>query len=394
MELKSFNGLRNDRPVERFDAADLSVASNVNIDNSGALSRRPGYTVVSTVPAGAKHSLWSDELGTIGLYVSGTVLYSIAGVALMTDLTAGLPMAYHRELDRVYLTNGAQSGVLENGTVRSWGLPVPPAPAVSLIVGDMPAGAYQYTMTYVRNDGQESGAALAGRITVPEGGGLSFVLPVASDPSVTLKVVYLSTPNGDAKYQALVVPNADTVATYTNNATELVTPLITQFLSGPPAGHLVRSYRGHMYVAVSDTLYPSEPYAYELFDLRKGIPLDGRITLFEALADMDGSGIFVGTDRTCGVLVGKGLSDFEYVKKTGYGAIAGTSVLVDGSLYGDNSLGARQLPMWLTTQGVCVGLPRMEIRNLTRTRYTIAASGRGAGVFIPTSNRLILTSNL
>jgi len=391
MKLASFNGLRNDIPVERFGEADLSVASNVDIDGSGAISRRDGYVIVT---AGAKHSLWADELGTIGMYVSGTVLYSIAGVALMTGLTAGLPMAYHRELDRVYFSNGTQSGVLDNGVVRSWGLPVPPTPAVTTTVGNMPAGSYQFTMTYFRNDGQESGAALAGRITVSEGGGLVFTLPVSSDATITQKGVYLSTPNGDTKYLALVVPNAQTTATYTNDAKELVTPLVTQFLSAPPAGVLIRSYRGHVYVAVGDTLYPSEPYAYELFDLRKGIPLDGRVTLFEALEDVDGSGIFVGTDRTCGILVGKGPADFEYVKKTGYGAIIGTSVLVDGSLYGDGSLGERRIPMWLTVQGVCVGLPRMEIRNLTRARYTMTPSGRGAGVFNPQSNRLILTSNL
>ncbi|MFA6063812.1 MAG: hypothetical protein WC736_14590 [Gallionella sp.] len=394
MEIKSFNGLRSDRPVERFDPADLSIATNVDIDNSGAISRRDGYAIVGSVPAGAKHSLWADDSGTIGLYVSGTVLYSIAGVALLTGLTAGLPMAYHRELDRVYFSNGAQSGVLDNGVVRSWGLPVPTTPAVTLTVGNMPAGGYQFTLTYFRNDGQESGAALSGRVAVPEGGGLVFTLPVSSDPTVTTKGVYLSTPNGDVKYLALVVPNATTSVSYTNDAKELVTPLITQFLSGPPAGHLIRSYRGQVYVAVDDTLYPSEPYAYELFDLRNGIPLDGRVALFEALDDVDGSGVFVGTDRTCGILVGKGPADFEYVKKTAYGAIVGTSVRVDGSLYGDNSLGARQLPVWQTTQGVCVGLPKMSIRNLTRTRYTVAATGRGAGIFIPASNRLILTSNL
>lgn len=392
MELRAFSGLRNDRPVERFESGDLSVAQNIDIDNSGAISRRSGYTLRS---AGAKHSLWSSDDEALALYVDGTTLVRLnadmSSTVLMTGLTANLPMAYWKALDRVYFTNGQQSGVLDNGAVRSWGLATPLAPAVSVTVGAMPAGTYQYTMTYFRNDGQESGAALASAVTVPEGSGLIFVMPVSTDPTVTLKAIYLSTPNSEVMYQAVVLPNATTSTTYSESTAELNLPLVTQFLAPPPAGQIVRDYRGVMYVASGDAIYPSEDYAYELFDYRKAIPFDGRVTLFESI---DNDGVFVGTDRTCGVLVGKGIADFEYVPKVNYGAIEGTSVRADGSLFGDDSAGARLLPVWLTAQGVCVGLPQMEVRNLTRTRYRIAASGRGAGVFLPVSNRLILTAAL
>ncbi len=442
MEFRAFTGIRNDRPVERFDPNDLSVAQNIDIDNSGAISRRPGYTLRA---AGAKHSLWSDDDETIVLYVSGTSLMrlnaDLSGTVLMTGLTAGLRMAYWKALDRVYFTNGQQSGVLDNGTVRSWGLAVPPQPSVSIIAGAMPAGSYQYTVTYFRNDGQESGAALAGKIDITATGslqpyspvpnqyglhggpvyvgqssggqpaatysatpaeiindsgigGLMFSLPVSSDPTVVSKGIYISTRNSEVMYLAMVVPNSAASASYTESTAELNLPLVTQFLTPPPAGHIVRDYRGVMYVASGDTIYPSEEYAYELFDSRKGIPLNGRVTLVEAMDNTDGNGLFIGTDRACGILAGNGIADFEYVPKMNYGAIEGASVRVDGSLYGDDSAGARILPMWLTTQGICVGLPNMEIHNLTRTRYRIAASGKGSGVFLPGPNRLILTAAL
>lgn len=395
MEFRAFTGIRNDRPVERFDPSDLSVAQNIDIDNSGAISRRAGYTLRM---AGAKHSLWSDDDETIALYVNGTSLMrlnaDLSGTMLMTGLTAGLRMAYWKALDRVYFTNGQQSGVLDNGIVRSWGLAVPPAPGVSVTVGAMPAGSYQYTVTYFRSDGQESGAALASAVTVPDGSGLTFVMPTSSDPTVVSKGIYISTPNSEVMYLAAVVPNSTMSTTYTESTAELNLPLVTQFLAPPPAGQIVRDYRGVMYVASGDAIYPSEEYAYELFDLRKAIPLNGRVTLVEAMDNTDGNGLFVGTDRACGILAGNGIADFEYVPKMNYGAIEGTSVRVDGSLYGDDSAGARILPMWLTTQGVCVGLPNMEIHNLTRTRYRIVASGKGSGVFLPGPNRLILTAAL
>ena len=139
-------------------------------------------------------------------------------------------------------------------------------------------------------------------------------------------------------------------------------------------------------------LYPSEEYAYEWFDLRKGIPFDGRITLFAALEDTREPGVFIGTDRSCGVMMGRGPGEFTYTPKVSYGAIEGSMVMVDGSLYADDSARARMLPMWLTPYGICSGVPGMEIRNLTRTTYSFPVGGRGAGLFIPGPNRLILSS--
>lgn len=405
MEYREFTGLRNDRPVERLSPADLSVAQNVDIDNSGGIALRTGFTLVPTVAAGAKHSLWSDDsaLWTDGwegeaYYVQGSSLYvinpNLSSSAVMTGLTPNAPMFYKRVLDRVYFSNGAQTGIFENGIVRSWGLPVPPPPGVIQTVGAMLAGTYQIATTYVRNDGQESGATLAERIDViADGVGIQVSLPASTDATVVAKNVYLSTRNGEVLYLAMVVPNSQTSALYSNDTSELNLPLITQFKSAPPPGQVIGHYRGVMYVAANDVLYPSEDFNYELFDLRKYLPFDDRITMFATLDGVDDGGIFIGTARSCGILVGKGPSDFQYVPKVNYGAIPGTMVQVDGSLYGDDSARARLLPVWLTSQGVCAGMPGMEIRNLTRTMYGIPATGRGASLFVPGSNRLIVSSN-
>jgi len=295
----------------------------------------------------------------------------------------------------VYFSNGTDTGIVEGGAARSWGLPVPPTPGVSVTVGNMGAGAYQFTMTYSRADGQESGAALAGRADVVDGSGLNFALPVSSDPSVVLKTLYISPPNSEVMYWALSAPNGQLTAQYANNALELNLPLLTQFLGPAPAGQLVGYYRGCMFVASGNVLYPSEPFAYELFDLRKNIQLDGRITMFAAMEDKDGSssGLFLGTDKSHGILFGDSPEDFRYVPKADYGVVEGAMTYVDGALYGDNSAGVRPLPVWLTTQGICVGMPDMQIKNLTRTKFGFTAAGTGAALFMPGPNRLIFTSN-
>jgi hypothetical protein len=399
---EAFTGLRNEVTPERFTPADLSHADNVDLDKTGRLSRRKGY---ASVLAGSMHSLWADDQQEICLFAQGNQLnqlsttYSVVPVATLQGV--GNPVSYQRVSDRVYYNNGVDTGILENGAVRSWGMAPPSIPGAVATVGAMPAGTYQYSLTYLRGDGQESGAALAGVVTVPDVSGLAFVLPASADPGVVTKALYLSTPDGEVLYLAALIPAATTQYTYTGDTLELNLPLATQFMGSAPAGQLIAHYRGWMFVAVGDTLYASQPYAYELFDLREYLQLDGQITLLAPMVDkemLDGagrsSGFFIGTDRSCGVLVGNDPKDFQYVPKTAYGAIAGALDYVDGSLFGDDTSGGRDLPMWLSTQGVCIGMPDMQVKNLTRSKFGFTATGQGAALFQPGPNRFIATYNL
>jgi hypothetical protein len=398
---EAFTGLRNEVTPERFGPEDLSYANNVDLDKTGRLSRRTGYT---SVLAGAMHSLWADDQQQICLFAQGNQLKSLSAtysaVPVATLQGVGNPVSYERVSDRVYYSNGVDTGILENGVVRSWGMAVPSLPGAAATVGAMPAGTYQYVMTYVRADGQESGASLAGLITVPDVSGVAFALPVPADPGVASKILYLSTPDGEVLYLAALLSAATTQYTYTGDTAELNLPLVTQFMGRAPAGQLIAFYRGRMFVAVGDTLYWSAGFGYEQFDLREYLQLDGRITLLAPMTDKEitenarSSGFFVGTDRSCGVLVGSDPKDFQYVPKIAYGAISGALDYVDGSLFGDDASGGRALPMWLSTQGICIGMPDMQVKNLTRSKFGFTATGQGAALFQPGPNRFIATYNL
>lgn len=394
----SFDGLRNDISPERFGMADLVVATNCDIDVSGRIACRGGYTKKIT---GARHSLWADDALSLALVVSDAQLKRInpdySETLLGSGLTTGARMSYVRVNDRVYFSNGHQSGIVENGVVRGWGLPIPVLPVVAVTVGAMPAGTYQYVMTYLRADGQESGAGTAGKISVPAGGGLQFTMAVSANPEVVSKAVYITMPNGEVLYLATLAPNSVTSYTFSGDTTTLATPLVTQFRGPPPPGHLVGYFRGHLFSASGDLLYLSDPFNYELFDLRQFIQLDGRLTLFAPLEEKEQgrvSGVFIGTDRSCGALSGADPEKFTYAPKTNYGAVLGAVDYVDGSLYGDHATGAKKLPMWLTTEGICVGLPDMDIRNLTRTRYSATIGGKGAALFQAGPNRFTVVANL
>lgn len=396
-----FNGLRNDVSPERFSAGDLEVADNIDIDKTGRVARRAGYT---QQVAGATHSLWSNPQGTLCFFAQGNVLrqlnadYSSTPVVTLSN---GDPIWFEQVNDRVYFSNGTDTGVIEQGgAARSWGVAPPALPDVVLGTGNMFAGTYLFTMTWLCDDGQESGATTAATVQIPaDGGAITFTnLPIPTDSRVVAKAIYLTMPNGEDLFQALVLPASAARATYANDTLELNLPCDSLLLQAAPPGQIVAYYRGRMWVAQGDVLYPSEPFAYERFDPRANLQLDGRITMLAALTDKElydtgkNSGFFIGTDRSCGVLVGSSPEDFQYVPKTSYGAIFGAMDKIDGSVFQDGSTGAMELPAWLTTDGICVGMPGMTIRNLTRTRYTFPVGTRGAGLFMPGPNRLILTN--
>lgn len=395
----SYNGLRNDVTAERFSIGDLDVASNIDLDKTGRMARRAGYTRVGT---GATHSLWANPQGTECYCMQGAVLNRVNADYSLTPLAtlhASTHVSFWQVNERTFFSNGVDTGVVEQGAVRTWGVAPPTLPQVSTTVGAMPAGLYRFTMTFMREDGQESGAPLEGQVQVSTGAALQFTrIPVSNDPGVVAKWIYLSRPNGELLFRAIALLNQTTSAEYANDTTELNLELQTQFLQPAPAGQLITWYRGRMFVAVGDVIYPSEPFAHELFDLRAYIPLDGRVTLMMPIMDRElydtgkNSGLFVGTDKSCGVLVGSQPEDFQYVPKTDYGAVFGAVAMVDGSVFQDGSAGARNLPMFITTGGLCVGLPELMIRNLTRTRFTFPVGTRGGAIFMPGPNRFIATS--
>ena len=373
-EHAEFRGLRNNVDAAGFDLGDLEVGLNIDIDDALFLKIRKGHSAV--VAAGAYRSLWAA--GSMCLAVIGNALVRIlpgwSTVTLRTGLTPILPISYTTIADRVYYSNGAESGVIQGSSHRSWGLTPPVAAPAALTGGALRAGRYQYALTYLRSDGQESGASRAAVIELTETAGFQLSLTASTDPTVTHIAVYVSDTNGETlSLYARMLNSTSTFSVFESRP--LTVPLATQFLSPPPAGAHIAYGSGRMLVAAGNRLYPSEPYAPELFDLRKGVPFLDRVTLVAPLRD----GTWVGTGSQVIWLPNAEPEKWEFFQKAQYGVIPGTLTYGDGELIGDGSM-KEPAAFFATSQGLCAGLAGGQLVNFTDGRYSFPTMDRGASI--------------
>lgn len=371
---EKFTGLRNNVAAGEFDLSDLEVALNVEINDKQVLQRRKGYS--AAVVAGSFHSLWSGA--GVCLAVSGTSLYRIAPgyttTVLRTDLTAGRPVSCYAVGARAYYSNGVQTGVVDQGRARSWGLTTPSRISATAISGTYRAGRYQYAMTYLRSDGQESGASLAGMLELASAGGMRFSnLPVASDTDVVDRLLYVSLWNGAVMYQTASMGLTDTTFDITDPV-GASHPLQTQHHLPAPAGDIVSHYNGRMLVASGSVLHPSQPYAYELFDRREVIQFESQIA---SVAPVKG-GVFVGTETQIVFLSGEDVVRTGYDVKADYGVIPGTLAVAQADTIGEGATG--QAFACASKQGICILGDGGAFKNVTQERFDYPTTPAGAGL--------------
>lgn len=384
-----FLGLRNTVAQSDFEPGDLEVALNVDQTDAYRLRRRKGFS--ATPSTASYHSLWSN--GTVALMVSGTSLMEVmpdfTTRVLRNDLTPGLRMDYDSMGNRVFFSNGAETGVFQDHQVRTWGIAVPfPLPLVSLIGGSLPPGRYQYAMTFVRSDGQESGTGniggAVGNIVLPPAstakgpvqpaGGLQFTqLPVSSDPDVLTKRLYISPVNGEALYSLFTLPNSATVATYTTERMGTL-PLQTQFLAPAPPTRDVTVFNGHILSVRGSILYRSEAFSPELFDLRKGLPFASRITLVAPMYN----GVYLGTDTELFWMQGRRPDQWEITLRLNVGVIFGTLAYVRAEELSPGQQGFAAI--FATPRGIFAGMPDGSLIDLTEERFNYPAMDEGAAV--------------
>lgn len=378
--LSDFAGLNNVLRPERTDPKYLKEATNVDIDKSGGVHLRLGYT---SLDSGSYHSLWSDE--KVMLAVKDGTLVKIKSDRSVISLgtTIGTtPISYASIGDKVYIINNKQALVYENDSVRRWGIDVPTTlPTLTQTVGNLIGGQYQIATSFVAADGRESGRSTAAVITIDNDTGILITnLPVSSDSQVTKIRVYITPNDGDIFYHYGDLNNGVTTALISDTY-GLVEAQDTFRLMPPPLGTKVKYFNGRLYIQQGNLLWYSDKWSYELFDLTSNfLQFEEEIIDFYPVDN----GMWVGTETKLYWLSGREPSSMRrdlkelvtVVSNTGF-AISGAYIFIENTPIGYK---------WLvtTSRGIFVLFNDGIALSLTEKNIALPTAEEGSALFIQT----------
>jgi hypothetical protein len=345
------------------------IALNCEVTDGGKLIRRKGYKLHVSLPG--VRSLWS---GSVMLCVCNDTLYRIEALTAIpvTSLTdPGTPLCYNELDNLIFMSNGPWSGVYDiiKGTVRPWGLSLPPIPAVSLMDGDLPPGAYSLALTR-SEDGRLSGNGPVAQVSWSGG---SRGMSVSNIP--TGGQVWMTHPNGTDLFLA------DRVGGVILGPTVVPLP---SFTAGPPPGFTHFNYAfGRIWGCSGKVLAYSDSFQYEWFRESTYKPFLEELIMVAPVAD----GLFVNSRESTWFLDGTDPAKMV-LKRVGQGAVPGTLVYADmpGAVVGGGYEMSRRLsqipsPIWVGPHGYVVGTQTGHLVHLTQSRLRMPVRTKGSSVF-------------
>jgi hypothetical protein len=373
----SFKGINSVGNPENVDPSYLMKALNIDIDKTGNLSKRKGYSKVDTANY---TSLWASENG-LGCYAVRNgdlveVLPNYLHVTLKSSI-GNIRLSFEEVDGTIYLSSPILNGTIVNHTFKNWGIEKNHlSPTLSIGAGTLPAGDYQVSFTYVNTSGIESGTGPASLINVPNNSSILVTIPNITDPEILYARVYSSTPNGNSLYFNNIGLSGSTVTI--SSISNLIDPLRTFNIDKAPLGHIVKYYRGRMYIAQDNILWYSEPFQYTNFKLASNyFEFPERIREVMPVED----GIWLGSDKLY-YLSGEEPEKFKRTTKERIKVVEGTSTLFSGSyIHLDNTpVGYK----WLVTSdlGIFVLFNQGLVINLTSQTISLKKANQGTSIFL------------
>lgn len=378
--LEGFAGLDNKLQPERTEETYLKEVVNFDIDQSGGLMKRKGYTKVY---AGTNvHSIFSQ--GNHTYFVDDGVMKHMFADYTTSNLKTECHdrVSYTDINGEIYFTSRSASGVINSMAVRAFGLDIPTSVGILSegAGGRLTPGRYQFVYSYVDSAGRESGTSLSSYLDVVNDKASLVITNInpSKDANVTAIRLYVSSPNGMELYHLADVAAA-TTSYQIGSMEHAVTPLETFGIKPAPLGDLIAYYNGRVYIAVGSTIFASEPFSYEWFRLHKDfIQLDSKVTMMMPVQ----TGIYVGTETGVFYLGGSDISAFKLTEKEICTPVMYSNVLIpSGYIRIDNTpLG----PKWLFTssEGMFVAMNQGVMFNVTAEHVMFPKGTEGAAAFI------------
>lgn len=384
------NNMAEDTAVDRDQfgkAIALRQADNIDLDADGIAKRRAGQILVDDAPY---HSLYCFEF-PFGLCVTGSALHRLDENGEITSLVSGISMfdelTYAELSDRIFWSNGSKQGmVMLDGTAREMGVEVPQSPVVSIApsAGGMHAGTYQIVLANRNKFGERSGTEEPVEITIAEGQSIDVsAIPTPVSTEIVAVEIYVSaTGGGETHYRVGSV--APGTATFHVSGVPQGFQLDTLMLEPTPAASIYRIHNGRLLFVNGKYLGWSKALRPTMWDGSKDyLRFAAEPTMVESISQNDASGVFVAAGGRTFWLSGADPLNGDGWKPRevhGYGAIAGSSVLVPAKAFDQDSTG--RYAYWLDTGGhFCVGKPGGIVERIGQRRFNAGVSERAASVF-------------
>jgi hypothetical protein len=295
--LSDFKGINNKSHDSKMPDGFLRQAIDCFIENSLMLVKREGLTEKDTEIFNA---IWSDSKRFFAVRNGDLVEVIPNGTSYtFTTLRAGvgyMDMDFCELNGNYYYVSRAVNGIITPADTKTFGQALVPAqPTLSgATAGTLPAGTYLVATTTLDAAGMESGTTTPTSITISANKQISLSnIFVSTDPRVTQVAVYCSTANGDKLFRQSVIATGVTTAAITAVNTHNFPLGKIGTYPAPSGGHLIAYHYGHLYIAVNNFIFYSEPRPkYEQFDPICYYSFTGNITVILPLE----SGMWISTE--------------------------------------------------------------------------------------------------
>lgn len=349
-------------------------AINVDVDRDGIFSRRKGWTKVYD---GTNCHSGASVAGKPVFVENGVLkLFEISGYTA-TTLREGLqkhkPVSYTDVNGKIHYSNGQETGVInEDDSAFDWGVRVPAQPALASAAGTLAAGTYLVSLSFVSETGEYGGAANPQVITLSSAGAIAVSSIDQPDDAGTIRV-HVSRKDAEILYHYETLAKGVTSTTITGT-NKLGAQLKTLFSEPPPAGTIVRYYRGRVYIVSGKVLYYTDPLRYGLYRPTENFVMFPKdITIMEPVID----GLYVVSGSNTYFLSGTSPEKFSRTISYPYGAVIGTGLQVPPKDWGLEEA-SELVAAWYGEKGLVLGLPSGVTRpimedSVAAYRYTQGA---------------------
>lgn len=345
LTFRKFKGINNQRTPEVLEidskgGVELASALNCDIDRDGKIKLRPGLAGVDT---GIYRNVWEGP--DFALATKAGDLINLDGGEVLYPSLSGSPRSWFTALPdgRATFSNGLICGITDGtaaGTTK-WGVPLPTGigSVATTTGGSLKPGRYKYQLTHQRiSDGLEGGPTYGGAFDLPDGDSAVVWTGLPMPPAGHRTIVYLSSHNDSACYQAATTTG--TTAAFSGPNENLQLACKTDNCYPAPPGILTAFWRGRMLTVVDNLLLASRPWQYELFDLARDFKhMDATITLVQPVDN----GIWIGTRKELAFLEGTNFEALSFHQRVEGPVALGSGVQVDAAQINPEAQGKAML---------------------------------------------------